>query len=183
MVSLAALWLPVVLSAIAVFILSSLVWMVFPWHRKDFQALPKEEAARAALRGTEPGLYTIPNAPDRAAMQDAGYKKKLAEGPVAFVVMLPNGDPAMSRTMVQWFLWSLVVSFTVAYVLSNTVPPGYGFLLPFQIGGTVAWLAYSWAYVQEGIWFGRPWPHVAKQLLDGLLYALATGAVFGWLWP
>jgi hypothetical protein len=183
MVPLTELWLPVVLSAVAVFILSSFVWMVFPWHRKDFQALPDEGAARSALRGARPGLYTVPNAADRAEAQSADHKKKMEEGPVAFVVMLPNGDPSMSRSLVQWFVWSLVVSFTVAYVLSNSVPASYGFIRPFQVGGTIAWLAYSWAYAQEGIWFGRPWSYVAKQFLDGLLYALATGAIFGLLWP
>lgn len=183
MVALTALWLPVVLAAVAVFILSSLVWMVFPWHRKDFHGLPDEAAARSALRGAEPGLYTVPHAADRAAMQNADHRKKMQEGPVAFVVMLPNGDPSMSRTLAQWFIWCLLVSVTVAYVVSRTVPSGVGFTLPFQIGGTVAWLGYSWAYVQEGIWFGRPWSYVGKQLFDGLLYALATGAVFGWLWP
>lgn len=183
MVSLLSLWLPIVLSAVAVFILSSLVWMVLPWHRQDFQKLPDEAAARAALRSAEPGLYTVPHMGHRSQMQNPEYVKKLEEGPVGILVMMPKGNPAMSRSLVQWFLWSLVVSTTVAYVVSRSIPGGVGFTLVFQVGSTVAWMGYSWAYVQEGIWFGRPWSHVAKQLADGLLYALATGALFGWLYP
>jgi hypothetical protein len=183
MVSLVSLWLPIVLSAVAVFILSSLVWMVFPWHRKDYAPLPDEAAARGALRGVAPGAYTVPHMADRSALQDPEYKKKLEEGPVGFVTILPNGDPSMSRSLAQWFVWTLFVSCTVAYVVSRSVPGGVGFTLPFQIGSTVAWMAYAWATVQDGIWFGRPWPHVVKQLFDGLLYALATGALFGWLYP
>lgn len=183
MVSLVSLWLPIVLSAVAVFILSSMVWMMLPWHKKDFRALPDEPSARGALRGTAPGLYTVPHMADRSELQSPDYRKKLEEGPVGFLVVLPNGDPSMSRSLVQWFVWTLFVSFTVAYLLSHSVPNGYGFPLAFRIGSTVAWAAYSWAYVTEGVWFGRPWSYVAKQLFDGLLYGLATGAIFGWLYP
>lgn len=183
MVPLLSLWLPIVLSAVAVFILSSLVWMVLPWHRQDFQALPNEAAARTALRGTPPGLYLVPHCAERSQMQTPEHLKKLEEGPVGVLTMMPSGNPSMSRNLVQWFVWTLVVSVTVAYVVSRSIPGGVGFTLVFQVGSTVAWMGYSWAQVHEGIWFGRPWSHVAKQVLDGLLYALATGATFGWLYP
>lgn len=183
MVSLASLWLPIVLSAVAVFIVSSLVWMVLPWHKKDFSGLPAEARAREALRDAEPGMYTIPHCAERSDYQSPDYKKKLEEGPVGFLVMMPKGDPGMSRNLVLWFLWALVVSFTAAYLASRNLPAGTAYLRVFQVVGTTAWLAYSWAYVQEGIWFGRPWSYVAKQLVDGLLYALTTAGIFGWLWP
>ena len=77
MVSLVSLWLPIVLAAIAVFVLSAMVWMVMPWHRKDFRPLPDEPAARAALRGSAPGLYTVPHMADRSELQSPGYRKKL----------------------------------------------------------------------------------------------------------
>ena len=183
MVALISLWLPIVLAAVAVFILSSLVWMVMPWHKRDFRPLPDEAAARGALRGVAPGLYTIPYMADRAELQSPDYRKKLEEGPVGFLVAMPNGDPSMSRNLAQWLVWTLFVSVTVAYVASRSIPGGVGFTLVFQVASTVAWMAYSWAYVSEGVWFGRPWSHVAKQIFDGLLYGLATGAIFGWLWP
>lgn len=183
MVSLASLWLPVVLSAVAVFVVSALVWMVLPWHRKDFRGLPDEARAREALRDAPPGMYTVPHAARREDYQGAEHKKKLDEGPVAFVVMLPKGDPSMSRSLALWFVWCLVVSFTAAYLASRTLAPGTDYLEVFRVTGTAAWLAYSWASVQEGIWFGRPWSHVAKQLFDGLLYGLVTAGFFGWLWP
>lgn len=183
MVSLASLWLPVVLSAVAVFILSALVWMVFPWHRKDFAGLPDEPRAREALRDAPPGMYVVPHAAERQDFQTAEYKKKTEEGPVGFLVMMPKGDPSMSRNLALWFVWTLVVSFTAAYLASRTLTPGTDYLQVFRVTGTTAWLAYSWAYVQEAVWFGRPWSYVAKQLFDGLLYGLVTAGVFGWLWP
>ena len=183
MVSLASLWLPVVLSAVAVFILSALVWMVFPWHRKDFAGLPEESRAREVLRDAAPGMYVVPHAAERKDYQSAEFKKKTEEGPVGFLVMMPKGDPSMSRNLVLWFVWTLVVSFTAAYLASRTLAPGTEYLQVFRVAGTTAWLAYSWAYVQEAVWFGRPWSYVAKQLFDGLLYGLVTAGFFGWLWP
>lgn len=183
MVSLVSLWLPIALSAVAVFIVSSLVWMVLPWHKKDFAGLPNEPRAREALRDAAPGLYTIPHAAERSDYQTPEFKKKLEEGPVGYLVVMPKGDPGMSRNLVQWFLWTVVVSFTAAYLAGRTLDPGTEYLQVFRVVGTTAWLAYSWAQVQEGIWFGRPWRYVAKQLVDGLLYALVTAGIFGWLWP
>ena len=183
MVSLAGLWLPIVLSAVAVFILSALVWMVLPWHRKDFAGLPNEARAREALRDAAPGMYTIPHCASRSEYQSPELIKKLEEGPVGFLVMMPKGQTGMSRNLVLWFLWTLVISFTAAYVAAETLAPGTAYLQVFQVVGVTAWLAYSWAQVHEGIWFARPWGYVAKQLVDGLLYALVTAGVFGWLWP
>lgn len=183
MVSLVSLWLPILLSAVAVFILSSLVWMVLPWHKKDFRGVPNEPGAREALRDAAPGLYVIPYCAERREMQSPEHKKKLAEGPVAMLTVMSKGDPAMSRQLVLWFLWTVVVSLTAAYLAGRTLEPGEAYLQVFRVVGTTTWLAYSWAYVSEGIWFGRPWGHVAKQLGDGLLYALVTAGFFGWLWP
>lgn len=182
-VSLASLWLPIVLSAVAVFILSSLVWMVFPWHKKDYRGVPNEPRAREALRDATPGMYIIPYCADRKDMQKPEHQKKLEEGPVAWLIVMPKGQPGMSRMMVLWFLWSVFVSFTAAYLASETLPAGVEYLKVFQVVGVTAWLAYAWAHVSDGIWFGRPWGNVATHLFDGLLYALVTAGFFGWLWP
>ena len=62
MVSLAALWLPIVLSAIIVFIASSIMHMVLPYHRSEYHALPDEERVLTTLRGLnlKPGRYLFP---------------------------------------------------------------------------------------------------------------------------
>jgi len=183
MVSLVSLWLPIVLSAVAVFIVSALVWMVLPWHKNDFRGLPDEGAARAALRDATPALYAIPHAAQRADFDTPEHKQKLEEGPVAFVTVMAKGAPPMAKSLSLWFVWSLVVSTVVAYLASRTLAPGTDYLQVFRVAGTVAWLAYGWAYVQEAIWFGKPWGFVVKQLADALLYALVTAGFFGWLWP
>lgn len=183
MVSLASLWLPIVLSAVAVFIVSMLIWMVIPWHKGDFQGLPDEPAARAALKDVAPALYNIPHAAQRQDFGSPEHKKKLEEGPVAWLTIMPKGQPSLGKSLVQWLVGSLVVGFVVAYVASRTLAPGTDYLRVFQVTGTVAWLAYGWAYIQDAIWYGKPWGFVVKQLVDGLLYALVTAGMFGWLWP
>src|SRR6266851_8791731 len=43
MVSLSALWLPIVLSAVIVFVASSIMYMLLPYHRSDYRKLPEED--------------------------------------------------------------------------------------------------------------------------------------------
>jgi hypothetical protein len=50
MVSLTSLWLPILLSAVAVFIASSIIHMVLPYHRGDYKKVPQEDAVMDALR-------------------------------------------------------------------------------------------------------------------------------------
>jgi hypothetical protein len=35
----------------------------------------------------------------------------------------------------------------------------------------------------DSIWFFRHWSTSLKNVFDGLIYALLTGGVYGWLWP
>lgn len=183
MVTLASLWLPIVLSAVGVFILSFLVWNFMPWHKSDFGQVPREEQAREALQGISPGQYNVPHVADRNDLAKAEVQEKFNEGPVAFLVVLPSRMPNLPKSLGLWFVFSVAVSGVAAYVAGQTLPAGNDYLEVFQITGTVAWVAYGWAYVQESIWFGRPWSFSLKMIWDALLYALVTAGVFGWLWP
>ena len=49
MTELAALWLPILLGAVFVFVASSIIHMGPLWHRNDFPQLPDEDKARAAI--------------------------------------------------------------------------------------------------------------------------------------
>jgi len=44
-----ALWLPILVSAVVVFFVSAIIWMAMPWHKSDFSKTSDEEGARAAL--------------------------------------------------------------------------------------------------------------------------------------
>lgn len=183
MVTLAALWLPIVLSAVAVFFVSFLVWTVLPWHKRDFAELPDEGAARRALEGVPRGQYNVPHLSSRAELGEPEAQRKFEEGPVAFLVVLDNALPNLPKSLVQWFVFNLAVGVMAAYVAGRALDAGAALPTVLRFTCTVSWLAYGWAYVQEAVWFGRPWRHVVKQLVDGLIYGLVTGAIFGWLWP
>jgi hypothetical protein len=185
MVSIIALWLPIVLSAVLVFIVSSIIHMLLRYHQKDFRALPDEDAARAVLapQSLTQGQYFIPYACDMKALKDPGTQKKFEEGPVAILTVLARGRVNMGPHLIQWFAFSLGISFTVAYLTSRTLPTGTAHLQVFRVAATIAWLGYVGGLIWSGIWKGVPWSTVLKDVFDGLLFALVTGAAFAGFWP
>ena len=78
---------------------------------------------------------------------------------------------------------ALVVSALVACLASTVLAPGTHGHDVFHFTAVAAFMAYAVATWQNSIWYGRPWSMAAKSTLDGLIYALITGAVFMWLWP
>jgi hypothetical protein len=89
----------------------------------------------------------------------------------------------MSRSLVGWFLYSLVIGVFAAYVAGRALPAGAPYLAVFRFAGVSAFLGYALALWQMPIWYGRSSVTTLKASVDGLVYALVTGGVFGWLWP
>ena len=174
-------WLPILVSAVVVFIASAAVWMAFKWHNRDYRATADEEAVRSALRGNAPGWYLLPYCMDQADWKKPEVRQKFEEGPLAYITVVPSGMPRMGGKLAGSFVYNLVVGVLVAYVLSLSVTPGAEYLEVFRVACTVAFIAYGIAYIQDSIWFGRPWAVTARNLLDALIYGLLTGGVFGWL--
>ena len=175
------LWMPILVSAVLVFIASALVWMVLPWHKTDFRKTGDEEAVRAALKGSEPGLYLLPYHTDPADLQDEAVQKKYIDGPQAYVTVIPNGLPQMGQKLGLSFLYYVFIGILCAYFVSRTTGPDAEYFQVFRIAGTTAFIAHGVAYVQESIWFGRPWPLTAKSFLDALIYSVLTGGAFAGL--
>jgi hypothetical protein len=185
MVTLGALWLPVLLSAVLVFIASSIIHMVLKYHNKDYTRLPNEDAVRAAIRAGNPppGQYVMPYCSDMKDMEKPEMKQKYLEGPVALLTVMRSGVPNMGKYLGQWFVFILVVSFFIAYVAAHAIPAGAMYLHVFRIVGMVGFLAYGMGQIPAAIWWGKPWKSALKDLLDGLVYGLVTAGTFGWLWP
>lgn len=185
MVTLGSLLLPIVVSAVFVFITSTLVHMVFKYHASDYTRLPNEDAVRAALRSGNPApaQYIIPYASSMKEAGTAEMKQKYLEGPVGVLNLKRPGHYSMGASLGQWFGFTLVVSLFVAYAASHALPPGTPYLQVFRVVGTIALLAYAAGQIPAAIWMGKPWAIAWKEVLDGLLYALVTAGVFGWLWP
>jgi hypothetical protein len=184
MVSLAALWLPILLSAIIVFVASSIMHMVLPYHRSDYSQLPDEDKVLSTLRSAnlKRGLYVFPFCTHKD-MKSPALIEKQKQGPVGFITIIPSGPPAMPKFLIQWFVFCLLIGFFVAYLTAHTVPFGAHYLAVFRVVGTAAFLAYGLGNLSNGIWKGQMWGNTIKEVIDGLVYALLTAGTFGWLWP
>jgi len=180
-----SLWLPVVVSAVVVWLLSSVLHMVLKYHKADYKPLPDEEAVGSALRkdAPPPGVYTIPYCDDMAQMKDPAFQEKYRRGPVAMVKVMKSEPPAMGKFLGLWFLFCLLVSFTAAYVARNSLSFDALGMKVMQITGTVAFAGYGYGALIDWVWGANPASNTLRALIDALLYALATGAVFWWLWP
>jgi hypothetical protein len=185
MVGLGSLWLPVLVSAVLVFLVSAIIHMVLKYHNKDYTRLPNEDAVRAAIRAGNPApaQYILPYCTDMKEMEKPEVKQKYIEGPVAVMNVLRPGVPNMGKSLSQWFLFILVVSFFIAYVASHAIPLGAEYLHVFRIVGAIGFLAYAMGQFTSSIWMGKPWNVAWKEAFDGLVYGLVTAGVFGWLWP
>lgn len=180
----AALWLPILASAVIVFVASSIIHMGPFWHRGECPALPDQDRVQDALRpfNLAPGEYMLPRAKDMKSMQEPAFVEKLKRGPVVLMTVIPSGPMSMSRHLVQWFIYTVVVSVFSAYLAHATLPADAPYLQVFRVAGTAAFLAYAVGLWQQSIWYSRPWSTTAKHTLDGLIYGCLTGGAFGWLW-
>lgn len=177
-------WLPILLSAVLVFAVSSVIHMALPYHRSDFSRLPDEDAVIAALRplAIPPGDYVVPHITTMKEMQEPSYQEKVTRGPVGFMTIYPNVMPTMGRSLVLWFLYCLVVGVFAAYLAGHTLSEDASYLVVFRVVGTAAFLGYALALWQNTIWYRRKGSTTLKSMFDGLIYACVTAGTFGWLW-
>ena len=182
MVQLMNLWLPILVSAVFVFIASNLLWMALPfWHRADYHRLPDEKSVLAGLAGAKSGQYIAPamdwsksSAEDRAAAQN---------GPMAFLLVRNPNAFSFGKALTTYFIYTLVISAIVGYITGIVAGPGTHYPRVFRIAGTAAILAYSFRGVPDSVWYGKPWSVTFKEIIDGVIYGLLTAGTFGWLWP
>ena len=185
MTALTALWLPILLSAVIVFVVSSVIHMASAWHKSDYPKIPNEDRVRDALRplAIPPGDYIVPRPSTRQEMTSPEFAAKVKQGPNLIVTVLPNGPWSMGRNFTLWFLYAAAVGFFAGYVAGRALPPGAEYLHVFRFVGVTAFIGYALALWQLSIWYRRAWSTTIKATVDGLVYALLTAGTFGWLWP
>ena len=185
MVDLMALWLPILLSAVFVFIASSIIHMLLPYHKGDYGKLPEEEKLLEAMRqaGVSRGDYAFPCPDSPSEMHSPEMQEKYNKGPVGFMSVLPSGGFGMRKALTLWFIYSLVIGVFAAYLAGRTLPPGAEYLAVFRVAGTAAVLGYGAAHAHDSIWGGRQWSATFKHTFDAVIYGLLTAGTFGWLWP
>ena len=140
MISVLSLWLPILLSAVFVFVISSIIHMLLAYHRNDFVQVPSEDQVMDALRpfNIPPGNYSIPRAGNMKEMNAPEFQEKMTKGPVAMMTVLPNGPYKMGKSLVLWFLYAVLVGIFAAYIAGRALGPGAYYLEVFRFVGSTA---------------------------------------------
>ena len=185
MVDLPALWMPIAVSAVFVLIALSIIHGMLGWHKGDMAAVPGEAKVMETLRGlnVQPGDYRFPYGNTTAEMTAPEFVEKMKQGPVGIMSIRPSGEINMGKLMGQWFVYSLFIATVAAYITGSTHGPGAPYLEVFRVSGAVTFCCYVVAHWQNWIWWGKSTRFTLTHSLDGVIYALITGATFGWLWP
>lgn len=185
MTSMSALWMPILLSSVFVFILSSIIHMASPWHKTDYPKMANEDQVMDALRplAITPGDYMVPRPSSMADMKSAEFRAKVERGPRVLMTVMPASTMSMTRELVMWFVYLIVVGIFTAYISAHALAPSAPFLEVVRFAGAVSFIAYAAALWQLSIWYRRAWGITIKATVDSVLYCLVTGVTFAYLWP
>jgi len=182
MTPLPLLWLPILVSAVFVFIAANLLWMALPfWHRKDYHRLGNEGTILGALRDVRSGQYVAPMMDWKNTTPE--QRAEAQKGPMATIIVRNPGTFSFPATLLKYFIFLIVVSTFVAYLTGVTLAPGTDYMRVFRVAGTAGVLAYAFNSIADSIWYGKPWSVTFKTVIDGVIFGLLIAGTFGWLWP
>ena len=174
------LWLPVVLSAVALFFASFLSWMIVQLHKQDWIKLKNEDEFLAAARqvGLTRGSYMFPSCNTPEEMKSETFKKKWEAGPCGIITVFPKVN--MLWKLALTFVYFLVVSFCLAYLATIALTPATSFIDVFRFFATAALLTFLSAIVQHAIWFHC---RIVGHVIESVVYAIITASIFATFWP
>lgn len=188
MAFLAQLWLPIVVSAVLVFLVSAVTHMMVPFRKTEWGHLPTQDAIQGALRGASPGLYMFPVPAEASERGKAESMQRWSEGPTGWLTLVAPGPMNWGRNLGLSLAMNLFVSISVAYIATLTLGAVPLQLIPhervvFRVVATIGFLAYAVGPIYEAIWYWKPWRSLAMAAVDALAYGLVMGGAFSWLWP
>ena len=185
MTPITSLLLPIVVAAFAVFVVSMIVHMAMPWHKSDFAVLPNQDAAIAAIQSLNlpPDDYAMPNVRLPGGARNPDFVAEFERGPTFHLTMMPAGGMHMGKFMGAWFGFMLLISAISAWVTGSIVPPGGNPRAVFHYSAIITTCSYGFGGWTLSVWYFRKWSTAFKGTFDAILYGLATGAVFMWMWP
>ncbi len=178
--SVVQLWLPILLSSVAIFFGSFLSWMVLQLHKKDWQRLPQQEELMSALRRINAplGNFMFPSCDTPQERESEEFQKLWKGGPRGVLTLFPEVN--MGQNLGLTMLLFLVVNFTLGYLGSMAFKPGTDFLTIFRFFATASLLMYLTGVLQHSIWFRC---RVVGHVVESVAYALIAGLIFASLWP
>lgn len=174
------LWLPILATGIATHIASTLAWTVLPHHKPEWKKLPVEDELQDWLdaKNVPAEQYLFPHTHDAEEMQSDEFKNKMQNKCRGMLVLWPQPvsmGAAIGKTLAFFF----VAAFMVGYLASLASLDG-SFMDVFRFTFTAALLTHCAGIFPGVFWFRQK---VGMSLLDGLAFALVTGALFALLWP
>jgi hypothetical protein len=175
-----SLWLPILISTIAIFFTSFLSWMVLRLHEKDWTKVNGEDELMAVVRkmNVKEGNYMFPGTDSPKEMSTAAYQQKYNEGPRGILQIFPVAN--MGKNLGLTFALFLFCNATFAYLASFALRPGAEFVDVFRFIATIALLTFAASIVQHSIWFRV---RVTGHLIESIAYSLIAGGIFAALWP
>ena len=128
------LWLPILVSAVGIFVASSVIHMVFKWHMSDYKKFGNEDDVRAAVRAgnRDGGMYVVPSCEPKD-MNTPEMQLKMREGPVGLLLLRrPGVVPGMGAPLIQWFAFVLATSAIIGYIAYKAIlaPDTFGQVAP-----------------------------------------------------
>ena len=102
-----SLWLPILLSAVLVFMVSSIIHMLLGYHAADWKKMPPEDEVVEPMRRFQilPGDYVLPCPDSPAHGRSPGFAAKMAKRPIVGMTVWPAGPPRMGASLVPWFIY------------------------------------------------------------------------------
>lgn len=171
--------LPIVVSSVVIFLLSFAIRMATPLHDGDYGQLPNEAVVMQISEQIPGGRYIYPWA-SRADAMSPEFQERYEQGPRGMMVVYDeplNFPAALGFT----FLFYLVAGAFVAFLASKAILAGAAFAAVFKFTAVAAFAAHGLGWLPQMIWYQDI--ALVPTMVDSILFALATGAVFGLMWP
>ncbi|MCA9302664.1 MAG: hypothetical protein KC996_00930 [Phycisphaerales bacterium] len=183
MVGLAELWLPILVSGVAVFIVSAIIWMALGYHKPDIKFLDNEEDFDNAIRllNIKPGLYMFPGCHGKDLKSEA-FQTRWKAGPWGIITIYPKA-PSFAFNLLRCFLTYLAISAIAGYLAGIGLAPGTEYMRVFRVVGTAALLGHCFGGLANDYFLGKPARFIITGLVDGVVFALVTAGIFAAMWP
>tara|TARA_R110002096_G_scaffold344921_2_gene537795 strand:+ start:28332 stop:28916 length:585 start_codon:yes stop_codon:yes gene_type:complete len=184
MVGLAELWMPVLISAVAVFVASSVIWMALPIHKADIKFIPNEDEFTSAIKplNLKPGLYMYPNCANSKDYKSEAFMDKWKAGPWGMITVM-GAPPNFMMNLVKCFLSYLAITAMAGYLAGIGLGPGAEYMDVFRVVGTAAILGFCMGSFAGDFFLGKPTRFIITSFIDGVIFALITAGIFAAMWP
>lgn len=179
-----SLWLPILVSTIAMFFFSYLSWEVLGLHDKDWRKMDDEDKLMDCIRDMNiaEGNYQLPGGDSAKEMHTPEYQEKYKKGPRAVMSVLPQMNIGKSLAMTALFFLACNITFAYLanFALKPGTDPGADFLTVFRFVATITLMTCCASSLLNSVWFRT---RVVGHLIEAFCYCLIAGGIFAALWP